>query len=96
MVNETARTEDEAIELVSWVELLDAVKSLADDSSGAVRTHIRRWISEQYNNPEKADQMLNRSISVTEAKSLLKVATHSDERNACPAYDILSVYGVIS
>lgn len=82
--------------------LQDAVENLSKDKSGSVRTHIRRWISEMYNNPEKAEQMLKRAINVTGKKEIITELTNGVQRGngsdsivVCPAYDVLSLYSII-
>lgn len=76
-------------------KLMESVTELSKDKSGSVKTHIRRWITEQYNNPEKASQMLLRARTVTGKSELIDKLTQSVE-GVCPAYDVVSLYSIIA
>ncbi len=91
---------------ISIDELQNKSKLLSTKEGNAVKSHIRQWMSLQYDNPDAAKQKMNRLKSMLklseskESKELFELVNwieNGKEQNSTtiyPAYDLLSLHSV--
>jgi len=87
-------------------ELQNKSKLLSTKEGNAVKSHIRQWMSLQYDNPDAAKQKMNRLKSMLklseskESKELLELVNWIENgikengTTTYPAYDLLSIHSV--
>lgn len=76
--------------------LLHNITLLNSDEGGAVKTHLRQWISDMYSDIAMANQKRKRFMSrISEKSDLHKLADSSTLKSPYAAYDILSLYSII-
>jgi hypothetical protein len=88
---------------ITFTELMGYTKQLVGKEGNAVKTHLREWMSDLIDNPDIAEQKLNRLKSIVSPKMKSFVdevtkETKSDDKKTTlyPVYDIFTVHTINS
>ena len=82
-------------------ELLDNLRLLGSDENNqlkeanAVKSHLRQWLTDMYNDPGLAEQKLKRLKSGLNNKKLIELVNVLTTGNRIAAYDMLSLHSII-
>lgn len=82
--------------------LIEQERLLNDKDGNAVKSDLRRWLTEMYRNPESAKQISDRTLSLLNSsylKNLVIECTDGQIRNGktCyPVYDLLALHSISS